>query len=105
AYSNTNYLILGKIIERKMGMPWSQIVDQEIAHDGELKMSDTGVYDLSQVQTSYAIGYVDPLKKSQSPNQKVTQATYRDPEILTAVGDMYSTAWDLFRWEHYLFNS
>jgi CubicO group peptidase (beta-lactamase class C family) len=93
-YSNTNFMILGIILERYLGMPWEQIVETYVSKP--LLMANTGVYDPRE-ENSYAAGFMD--------GGRVKEARLRDPETLMAVGDMYSTVRDLFRWTHALFST
>jgi CubicO group peptidase (beta-lactamase class C family) len=92
SYSNTNYMILGKILEYVAGQSWRQIVENEVSKT--LLMKDTGIYDLKNIGAEYA-----------GSQRDAANAIYRESEKFFAVGDMYSTVRDLFRWEHYLFST
>ena len=89
SYSNSNYIVLGYIIEQVSGQTYEAFLGQSIFTPLDLR--DTGYDHLSN---SLAIGY---------PNRYSTQpADYIDMSIPYAAGALYSTVEDLYRWEQSL---
>jgi CubicO group peptidase (beta-lactamase class C family) len=89
SYSNSNYVLLGKIIERASGQPYEDFLRTNIFEP--LGMINTG-YDHDQ--SDLAIGYA---------NEITTTADYLDMTIPYAAGSLYSTIEDLYRWDQALY--
>lgn len=81
AYSNTNYLILGMIIEMVSGMSYHQYVKKYIFNPA--KMNNSGF--ISEEQENIANNYVNGKK-----------GYFIDPSMWFACGDMVSTVSDLY---------
>lgn len=81
SYSNTNYLILGLIVEIVSGMSYHQYVKNNIFIPA--KMNNSGFID--EEQQNVANNYVDGEK-----------GFYVDPSIWFACGDIVSTAYDYY---------
>ena len=81
SYSNTNYLILGLIVEIVSGMSYHQYVKNNIFIPA--KMNNSGFID--EEQQNVANNYVDGEK-----------GFYMDPSIWFACGDIVSTAYDYY---------
>jgi CubicO group peptidase (beta-lactamase class C family) len=88
SYSNSNYILLGSIIERVSGQTYEDFLQKNIF--GPLKMVNTG-YDHNR--TDLAIGYA---------NQTIIKADGVDMSIPYAAGGLYSTVEDLYRWDQAL---
>ncbi|HEV7905545.1 MAG TPA: serine hydrolase [Pyrinomonadaceae bacterium] len=92
-YSNTNYLLLGYIIESISGRPYDRFLDENIFRP--LKMSNTGYDNQEHILKQRAAGY--SLRSDQLVN-----ASYVDMSVPFAAGGLYSTVDDLYRWEQSL---
>jgi CubicO group peptidase (beta-lactamase class C family) len=94
-YSNTNYCILAKIIERISGQEFSEFLESNIFLP--LEMKNTRVYSMikNPVIPNEAIGH--------DYRRKHVERNY----LNGVVGDkgIYSTVEDLFKWEQALFNN
>ncbi|ABU58291.1 serine hydrolase domain-containing protein [Roseiflexus castenholzii] len=89
-YCNSNYVLLGLIIERVSGMEYADYLEQRFFVP--LGMTNTG-YDTSRgTIIDGAQGYVTPGRKS----------GFLDASTLYAAGGLYSTVGDLFRWDQAL---
>lgn len=89
-YCNSNYVLLGLIIERVSGMEYADYLEQRFF--APLGMTDTG-YDTNRgAIIGGAQGYVVPGKRS----------GFLDASTLYAAGGLYSTVGDLFRWDQAL---
>jgi CubicO group peptidase (beta-lactamase class C family) len=93
SYSNSNYVVLGDIIEKLTGRSYAQFVQENIF--GPLGMKDSG-YDSKQLLPNRAAGYAP------RPSGPVN-AGFTDMTIPFAAGGLYSTTQDLLRWERGLF--
>lgn len=91
SYSNSNYIVLGRIIEKVAKTSYRRFLQQNLFDP--LELADTG-YDINaNVITHRAEGY-------SLPDQK---ATYIDMTIPYAAGGLYSTVEDLYKWDQALF--
>ena len=82
-YANTNYIILGEIIEAVTGNPWADEVHTRIAEP--LSLTHTGV-----------IGDTEPAPGFELIDGSLVDATHRyDPSVGGAAGAMQSTSRDL----------
>ncbi len=88
AYSNSNYYLLGDIIEQVSGMPYSQFIRQNILEP--LKMQNTS-FDL---KNATAKGYYKDGE----------EALRADTSYFGAAGEMVSTVQDLFQWQDAFIN-
>jgi len=92
-YCNSNYVLLGLIIERVSGMGYADYLHQRFFLP--LGMTATG-YDTNRgAIVDGAQGYVIPGKKS----------GFLDASTLYAAGGLYSTVGDLFRWDQALYTN
>jgi D-alanyl-D-alanine carboxypeptidase len=90
-YSNTNYVVLGQIIEQVTGSAWSAEVQTRIAQP--LGMTDTSVL-VAPTSPGFAVvdgGFVDAT-------------TLEDPSLGGAAGGMQSTGRDLLKFGTALFD-
>ncbi len=94
AYSNSNYLALGLIIERITGLTYRDAMQERVFDP--LLLRDTNV-DVAGIRPRLASGYI--------PVEGVLRLeAYRDPSSALAAGDIVSTATDLFRWTRHIAN-
>nr|MBP8067107.1 beta-lactamase family protein [Pedobacter sp.] len=92
-YSNSNYYILGAIIEKVTGKPYAEVIEENIFK--RLGMTNSGYYYNTSIYDNIATGY------SLSP---VTQiAMYYDQTSAYATGGLYSTVEDLFKLDQALY--
>jgi CubicO group peptidase (beta-lactamase class C family) len=88
AYSNSNYLLLGLIVERVSGQSYGDFLQQHVL--GPLGMTDTGY---GPWPADLAVGYL-------GVNNPVR---LWDPSTALGAGGLYSTAEDLYRWDQALY--
>jgi D-alanyl-D-alanine carboxypeptidase len=88
-YTNTNYYLLGLLIERVVGRPYAEVLTDEILAPAGLIR--TGYCDSSRVE-SIPEGYV------LGPNGSAMPAGRNDFSLSFAAGGICSTANDLIRW-------
>ncbi len=94
AYSNSNYFLLGLIVEKASGQTYADFLKANIL--APLHMDDTG-YDLNAPILSHrALGYAPGARGLEN-------AAYVDMSTPYAAGAMYSTTHDLLTWETALF--
>lgn len=92
-YSNSAYVLLGKVIERASGQEYEKFLDEAIFQP--LAMNDTG-YDHNQtVLPRRAAGYLKTPKGLEN-------APYIDMTWPFSAGGLYSTVDDLSRWDQAL---
>ncbi len=93
-YSNSNYILLGQIIEKVSGMPYAEFLTQNIFKS--LGMTGTGVDSNASILPQRAQGY-------DSAPDGFRHADYASMTIPYAAGYLYSTVGDLLKWERGLF--
>jgi CubicO group peptidase (beta-lactamase class C family) len=89
-YSNTNYLLLGYVIEKASGQTYESFIDENIFRP--LKLTATGYDRHERILKGRASGY--SLRGGGLVN-----ASYVDMSVPFAAGGLYSTVDDLYRWE------
>ena len=93
AYSNSNYILLGRIIENLSGQPYGVFIKENIFTP--LRMMNSGYDDNSTLLKHRAIGYI------KQPD-KLINARYMDMTNAHSAGALYSTAEDLLLWDQAL---
>jgi CubicO group peptidase (beta-lactamase class C family) len=93
SYSNSNYLLLGYLIEKISGDSYEKFLQQNVL--APLGLKDTG-YDSRALIPRRASGYSES-------REGIVNADYVDMTIPHAAGALYSTTEDLLRWEQGLF--
>jgi CubicO group peptidase (beta-lactamase class C family) len=88
SYSNSNYMLLGSIIEKASDVPFTKFVQDNLLTP--LGMKDTS-YDGPALLPQRASGYT-------RRDGAIANATYIDPNSVAA-GVLYSTTHDLLTWE------
>jgi D-alanyl-D-alanine carboxypeptidase len=86
-YSNTNYLLLGMIINKVTGNPWQGEITNRVIN--KLNLSQTVVPSVSDIQEPFCNGYM------KGSDGKVINVTEFNPSITGAAGCMISTIEDL----------
>lgn len=89
-YSNTNYIILGMIIEKVSGKSYEQFLNERILKP--LKLNDTGYDHGKERVKGSALGY--SLK-----DDKVVPADVASMMVPFSAGGLYSTTGDLYKWQ------
>ena len=92
AYSNTNYLLLGKIIKQVTGRPYGHEIERRIIRPMRLRgttMPGTSPY----IHGPHAHGYVP----APPDGEALLDYTRMNPSVMGAGGEMISTATDLNR--------
>lgn len=95
AYSNTNYFLLGLLIEKISGASYAQFMRQRIFEP--LKMTETFVNEKGLQLKNRAAGYESGKEGFQTTAQT-------DPSLPFAAGAIISTAADLIKWDAVLTN-
>jgi len=93
-YSNSNYIVLGWLVEHLAGKSYAEFLTENIF--GPLGMKDTG-YDVNEtVLPGRASGYM-------ATAHGFVNAPYSDMHVPHGAGALYSTVEDLHRWTEGLF--
>jgi CubicO group peptidase (beta-lactamase class C family) len=90
-YCNTNYVLLGMIIEKVTGMTWAEFLTERIFKP--LQMTSTRTTDLNVRIAKRALGYVI-VKGTLEPEKKTAQIWNS-----TADGSLYLNVEDLAKWD------
>lgn len=94
SYSNSNYILLGMIIEKVSGMKYADFLQQNLF--GPLHMNNTGMDSNARILHHRAYGY------SRSDGTLIN-APYADMTVPFAAGALYSTTHDLVTWNNALY--
>lgn len=89
AYSNSNYLVLGLIIEQITGQRYGEFLLEHVLNP--LGLNNTGVDSNLEILPRRASGYW-------RRDERILNAPYSDMSVPHAAGAMYSTTHDLWRW-------
>jgi CubicO group peptidase (beta-lactamase class C family) len=92
-YSNSNYILLGVIIERISGETYAEFMRRNVFEP--LGMRSTSVTDAARIVRGRAAGYA-----RNGPD--IVNASYADPGVPFAAGGVESTVGDLRRWDQAL---
>jgi len=93
SYSNTNYYILGAIIEQVTGESYEKVIDQKIFKP--LDMTNSGYFSNTGMYDNMALGYsVEPVR---------AVGDYVDQTSTYSTGGLYSTVEDLFKLDQGLY--
>ncbi|WBB63089.1 serine hydrolase [Streptomyces sp. WMMC500] len=94
AYSNTGYLLLGRIIEQATGRPYAQEIGRRILRPLRLHATSLpGTY--PRIHGAHPRGYV-PIEQ-EGGGTRLVDFTEMNPSLFGASGEMISTARDLDR--------
>jgi len=93
AYSNSNYILLGRIIENVSGQPYAAFIQENIF--APLSMKNSGSDDNSTLIKHRAIGYI------KQPDRLIN-ARYMEMTNAYSAGALYSTAEDVLLWNQAL---
>ncbi len=94
-YSNTNYIILGMIIEKVTGLNYEDVIRTRLIEP--LGLKNTFVPNDENIPGSYAHGYMKYAGET-------VDATFVHPSFSWAAGCMISTAGDLGKWAKSLYS-
>jgi D-alanyl-D-alanine carboxypeptidase len=98
SYSNTNYVLLGMVIEKVLGQPISDVFDQRLF--GPLGMSDTSFpAGSTEIGDPHLYGLTN---QNQPPGQNIDSTNW-NPSFAFTAGAVISTLDDLKKWGHALF--
>jgi len=89
SYSNTNYVLLGQIVEKVSGMSYGDYLQKQFF--GPLGLHDTGVWQNATPPDHGAKGY-------SFDGKQVVPALDWDMSWAGGAGELYSTVGDLWRW-------
>ncbi len=90
-YENSDYVLLGRIIEQVSGQSYADFLHDAIF--APLNMHDSGVANGLGNDPGYAVGYSSPG----------TSAPPLDTSTLFSAGSVYSTVEDMYRWDQALY--
>jgi CubicO group peptidase (beta-lactamase class C family) len=93
-YSNSNYMLLGMILEKVTGRRYVDLLQERIL--APLGMKDSGLDDDDLILRERAEGY-------QPGSKGIVPVRSQSMSVAWSTGAMYSTTRDLLRWEHGLF--
>lgn len=96
AYSNSNYIVLGVVIEKVSGKKYADMLRERIFDP--LEMKDTGLDSDDLVLPKRAVGY-------RPGSHGLEVARSESMTIPWSAGAIYSTTGDLLKWEHGLFGA
>jgi CubicO group peptidase (beta-lactamase class C family) len=96
-YSNSNYVLLGDIIEKVSKMKYEDYIQKNILIP--LKMNETGFLSNQSTIKDKAIGYSVIWENT----NKYTKAIDLESSLPYSAGEICSTVEDLYRWESALF--
>ena len=89
-YSNSNFFILGAIIEKIMGKSYAEVLQKNIFNP--LGMTNTGVTQVTEILKDKAYGYI-------KLDDTLTVAPCWNTSGAFSAGNIYSTVEDLFKWQ------
>jgi len=95
SYSNSNYILLGFIIEKISGKPYEQVLHEMIF--SPLQMGHSGFNFTALHSADKATGYFALSKTANTP------AGIVDSSVSYAAGAIYTTAGDLYKWDRALY--
>ena len=95
-YSNSNYILLGAIIESVSGNTYISYLKENILDP--LKMFNTDIDDPEKIIKYRASGYI-------KTEEGIKNADYNDMSTPYAAGALYSTVGDLFLWDRALYEN
>lgn len=95
AFSNSNYVVLGVIIERLTGKAIQRVIEERITKP--FGLDETGFDNGRVVVNDRAYGYEMNIMEE-------IPARFMDMTTAYASGGMYSTAKDLFKWDQVLYS-
>jgi len=94
SYSNSNFLILGAIVEKASGQKYEDYLRQALFEP--LGMASTGVYHNDKPPSGAAVGY-------EYENDRFKRALDWNMTWAGGAGSLYSTVEDLYRWNEGIF--
>ncbi len=97
AYSSSNYVLLGLIVEAVSGQPWADYIREHVC--GPAEMGNTGVYLDYRDRPDFAIGYNPDSRGS------LAEARVIHPSCGYAAGSLASTVDDLYRLDRALYDT
>jgi len=96
SYSNSNYVVLGYVVEKTSGKSYETFLRENIFEP--LRMANTGYDHNDQVLKNRAAGYT-------KLDNGYANATYINMSLPYAAGGLYSTTGDLYLWDQALYTS
>jgi CubicO group peptidase (beta-lactamase class C family) len=95
SYSNSNYILLGYIIEKVSKESYEDYINNHIFKPLHMKHSGYDINDYNE--DTHAKGYEGTVKRYDEPSYKI------DMSVPFAAGALYSTVEDLFLWDQALY--
>lgn len=96
-YSNSNYIVLGYIIEQISKMNYKEYIQENILKP--LSLNNTGFISNKEEIINKAIGYYS-IDDSEYEYEKAIDT---EGSLIASAGEMYSTVEDLYKWENALY--
>lgn len=102
-YSNSNYFLLGKILETITGKPYSGVLEERIL--SPLGMTDTGDYQSGEVVPHLASDYMRNGEeiRCEPADARYCKSGYVNMDLFQATGSLHSTVRDLLKWDQGLY--
>lgn len=104
-YSNSNYFLLGLIIERLTGKSYAEVIKERIL--GPLGMNETGEFSTGEIVEHLASDYMrNGDEISCAPAEAPYCASgFVNMALFQATGSLHSTVGDLLKWDQGLYGS
>jgi len=96
-YSNSNYILLGYIIEKVSKKNYKDYIKENILKP--LNLSNTGFLSNKATIKDKALGY-DTIDNNENEYKKTIDT---EGSLISSAGEIYSTVEDLYRWEEALY--
>jgi len=96
-YSNSNYILLGYIIEKVSKKNYKDYIKENILKP--LNLSNTGFLSNKATIKDKALGY-DTIDNNENEYKKAIDT---EGSLISSAGEIYSTVEDLYRWEEALY--
>lgn len=101
SYSNSGYLLLGMILEKVTGTPYSQLIRQNLFNLAGMTSSGImGIDNASVTDGNFALGFLWDATASQW-----VDPPRMNPKILFGLGNVYSTVDDLYSFDQSLYST
>ena len=104
-YSNSNYYLLGKIIEKLTDAPYATALRDRILTP--LKMNDTGDFSSGEIIPKFASDYMKNGEEISCTPQSADycKSGFVNMVLFTATGSMHSTTQDILKWDRGLYGT
>lgn len=104
-YSNSNYFLLGQIIEDLTGKPYAAVLEERIL--SPLGMSETGDFTVGELVPNLADDYMPNGEEisCKPADAEYCVSGYVNMDLFQATGSLHSTVTDLLKWDQALYGN